>query len=450
MYLLKNYHYILCKGVCLNNKLIRPLGMISLCCYMLFLWHFLVFDKLGEAALILCVTVSLFAVISIRKLKIYYSKDDRIFVSAFLVFVLVSLLALLIHPVSDQTLARNEVLLTFLLILPFYYLMRIADVQLSWEVLGVGLASIFIGTVAVFQLIYWNVTGDFILTGGDRFSELPGRPSGAVNPMRFGAIALCFAVMCVNAFLFLEGNHRLKQVFLSLGAVLALTACVLAQARGAWLAMPILAVAYFLYVCKRWPARNLLVLSVFALIIIGGIASTPQFNTRYDQAIVNIQSYQAGNANTSLGARFDMAKAAWILIKEKPMLGHGLGSYKKLATEVRLANPSMSREVGMWKNPHNEILLVLVERGIPGLISLVYLFGALGFIYWKYAWRDDSAFYAVSGLGILIVYGVAGQSVALFEHEPFTYFFASTHALLMARMLRTVHGVKRVDDCGST
>ncbi|WP_028672281.1 O-antigen ligase family protein [Saccharospirillum impatiens] len=434
----------------MNSLFINRVGIIALGLYVLFLWQCLVFTKLAEAALILCVVVSLASSVSIRKSRVHYSPDDRLFVLAFLLFVLGSLFALLINPISDQTLVRNELLLTFLLIVPFYYLMRVADIKPFSTYWGFGLAALLAGIFAVIQLVYWNATGEYILTSGNSFAEFPGRPSGGVNPMRFGAITLCLAVISLNGLLFLKGNTRVKQVWLVAGVVSALIGCILTQARGAWLAIPVLAIAYLIYLGKQWPAKRLWAVFFVILVVIGSVVSTPQFQQRFNEAISNIQSYQKGNANTSLGARFDMAKAAWVLIKEKPVLGHGLGSYKDLATEIRLANPGMSREVGMWKNPHNEILLVMVERGIPGLISLVFLFGALGFVYWKYAWREDTAFYAVSGLGILIVYGVAGQSVALFEHEPFTYFFASTQALLMARMLKIVHGVKRVENVAST
>lgn len=428
----------------MNKLIINRVGIIALGFHLIFLWQFLVFPKVGEAALIICMVVSLVVAIPIRWLRLEYTIDDRLFASAFLLFVLVSLFTLVINPISDENLARNELLLTFLLMLPFYYLMRVIDIDFSLPTWGFIVTAVYVGVIAIYQLVYWNMTGEFVLTGGDRFSQTPGRPSGSVNPMRFGAITLCLAVICLNALLFLSDNGRFKRAGLVAGVVFALVACILAQARGAWLAIPVLAVAYVLYLSKHWSASRLLVVVTVVMVVMAGVISTPQFQKRFQQAIQDIQSYQSGNANTSLGARFDMARAAWILIKEKPVIGHGLGSYKELATEIRLANPTMSHEVGMWKNPHNEILLVMVERGIAGLISIFFLFGALGFVYWKYAWNENTAFYAVSGLGILIVYGVVGQSVALFEHEPFIYFFISTQALLMARMLKIVHGGKGV------
>lgn len=415
-------------------------------CYGLFLVLFLVFDSIGEIALYLTLIFPLLFSSKIKAEGFSYIFYDKLVVVSFLSFFLTSLLSLLIQPINDQTLARNELMLFFLLVVPLYYYLRVSKNSVDIFLYFSAIAGCFVGIVSVFQLVYTNSTGEFILTNGNRFAETLGRPSGSVHPMRFGALSLCIFLICFNGFLFLRYSmSKLLYLLLFSGSVLAFVACILAQSRGSWLAIPVLAIAYLVYFGVRSSVKTLIIIFVSISIVLLGVINTPQFEKRYNEAIGNVQSYREGNANTSLGARFDMAKAAWILIKEKPVLGHGLGSYKDLATDIRIENPGMSYEVGMWKNPHNEILLVMVERGIPGLASLLFLFGALAFVYWRYAWRVDTAFYGVTGIGILIVYAVAGQSVALFEHEPFTYFFTSTHVFLVASMLQTANGVKKVN-----
>ena len=158
------------------------------------------------------------------------------------------------------------------------------------------------------------------------------------------------------------------------------------------------------------------------------------------QAIsLNFEHYQQGNAETSIGARLDMFKGALILIEQNVVWGHGLNSYKKKATEVRENTPGLSRHVGRWNNPHNEILLVMVEKGLVGLVTLLFLFVAPALLFLKaLSCAEQSArFYAMCGLNILIVYAVVGQSVALFEHDVFNHFFALM-VLLFASQIRVI------------
>jgi len=46
-------------------------------------------------------------------------------------------------------------------------------------------------------------------------------------------------------------------------------------------------------------------------------------------------------------------------------------------------------------------------------------------------------FYAISGLSLLIVYAVVGQSVALFQHDVFNHFF-TLMVLLFASQVRVI------------
>jgi O-antigen ligase len=72
------------------------------------------------------------------------------------------------------------------------------------------------------------------------------------------------------------------------------------------------------------------------------------------------------------------------------------------------------------------------------------LFGAPGYLFLQALNKaDDSVaghqikFYAMSGLSLLVIYAVAGQSLALFEHDVFNHFFALM-VLLFASQIRVI------------
>jgi len=65
--------------------------------------------------------------------------------------------------------------------------------------------------------------------------------------------------------------------------------------------------------------------------------------------------------------------AAGVLIKRQPVWGCGLGGYIDGGKEVRKVYPNIESHLGTWSNPYNEYLLVMVEKGVIGLITLLFL-----------------------------------------------------------------------------
>ena len=300
-----------------------------------------------------------------------------------------------------------------------------------------------LGVVSIVQYISMQYFGQYVLTGDSRMSRLWLRPSGGVNPMRYAAISLIFACFTLNAMLLIRNKAVWLKAWLITAMSLAVIACLLTKVRGSWLAFPVLLIAYGIYLHKVSSPGFLLGLLFGGLLVLGGVSQTQMVQLRVDRSVVSVQAYLNGDAQTSLGARFDMFKAAGILISEKPIWGHGLNSYSPKATEIREATPGMSHEVGMWHNPHNEILQVMVEKGVIGLITLILLFAAPAYMFIKalYDKRVEVKYYGMNGLAILIVYAVAGQSVALFEHDVFNHFFA----LMILLFASQISVIKRQD-----
>jgi len=96
---------------------------------------------------------------------------------------------------------------------------------------------------------------------------------------------------------------------------------------------------------------------------------SPAFNTGINKAESDLTSYSNGNAFTSIGLRLEWHKNSILLIKEKPLTGHGTGSFKH--EYKRIAGPVDSKLLS--KNPHNDYLWLGVELGLIGMASIVAL-----------------------------------------------------------------------------
>ena len=99
--------------------------------------------------------------------------------------------------------------------------------------------------------------------------------------------------------------------------------------------------------------------------------TSDNFSGRIEEVISEIENYQPGKSRTSIGQRFDWYRSGILLIKEKPIWGHGTGSYpyiqKKTAADSRIKETD---------NPHNEFLFLTIQFGLVGLLFFVVLLAA--------------------------------------------------------------------------
>ena len=137
--------------------------------------------------------------------------------------------------------------------------------------------------------------------------------------------------------------------------------------RTGWVAYIVLLLLYF---AQRVSWTGFVVGAMTVLLLIFSLYNiSPVFKRTFDNSIKNVEQYRQGNIKTSLGYRLSFALLSWGLVKEHWILGSGTGSFK--TAYIR------SGGVSGWKDlstPHNEYLLIAVQLGGIGLISLLSLF----------------------------------------------------------------------------
>jgi len=110
------------------------------------------------------------------------------------------------------------------------------------------------------------------------------------------------------------------------------------------------------------------IIAVFFLA--GGLyMGSENVSTRVDMAIKEIKYYQPGKSRTSVGQRFDWYKDSIDLIKEKPVFGHGTGSFAYVQGKLIAGTKTKPTD-----NPHNEYLFIGVQLGLVGLAAYIALF----------------------------------------------------------------------------
>ncbi len=152
-----------------------------------------------------------------------------------------------------------------------------------------------------------------------------------------------------------------------------------------------------LFAVQRFTKRGL-VMTVFVVgILMLLFLNYSDKATRINSGFSSTQSYLQAhpeNAESSMGARFTFWKYSLKLVAEKPLFGHGTGSFAKEYERIA------STETMMAKNPHNEFLMVSVQLGVVGL--LIYL-GFLASQYYLSKKLANQEKYVAQGLLLTLI-----------------------------------------------
>ena len=128
---------------------------------------------------------------------------------------------------------------------------------------------------------------------------------------------------------------------------------------------------YFLF--KQWGKKFVF---LFTVLFLSGMIFksyiTPWIPERLLSVTQEISDAKENHEMTSSGIRYVMYQSALNIFLKSPIWGHGTGSLKE---EYRtLGKQGYALNIEGMDNPHNQYLLVLVEFGVIGLISFMYLF----------------------------------------------------------------------------
>ncbi len=127
-----------------------------------------------------------------------------------------------------------------------------------------------------------------------------------------------------------------------------------------------------LFCYQTYRLRGAIIGSIFlAALTVVVYQSSEVLKDRIDNISEGVQDYKHSETNTSIKMRLEFYENSLNLITQKPIFGHGTGSfayeYQKLAQD---------QEIQSTKNPHNEYLMIGVQWGVIGIalfVTLLYI-----------------------------------------------------------------------------
>jgi O-antigen ligase len=181
-------------------------------------------------------------------------------------------------------------------------------------------------------------------------------------------------LVAFGAFLYMQfalaaARAPMRVLWLVLAVLALINGTLVVQGATGYLVFAILTL-YLGYTWTGW--RGVTVATAAGAAVVVALALTPgPFQTRVTQVRSEIAKWRPGvlELESSAGTRLELYRVSLAAIRDRPLLGHGTGSYTR-AFSTRA--PGVTSQP--MRNPHSEYLHLMVQLGLVGLAGLLYLF----------------------------------------------------------------------------
>ncbi|MEC9344427.1 MAG: O-antigen ligase family protein [Pseudomonadota bacterium] len=334
--------------------------------------------------------------------------------AAFAAFFAAELLSALVHWTGWITLGEIGENLPFLALLPFYALIRLRRSTLLAGLLGAAPWCAFAALAfALFQLVVYDL-----------------RPQGGAGNAGIFAVsvAVLFSYTLVNL-----ANER-RPVWMAIagaGVLAAATTLILSGTRAQWpclLLFPAILWVTTARIAQDTRTRRAMLIGL-GVILVASFALAGSFREAWRGAMADIEAVQTeANYQSRLGKRFVVWQVGLEAAAEKPILGHGLDSPRRLMTERTAAIGGIPT---IFNHFHNVVLNEMARAGIVGTLALLSML-AVPFLAAAFARKDRIA---AQGFGLLAcfhaTFALSGAVNIMLDHDIMDALFLACTAICL-------------------
>lgn len=124
----------------------------------------------------------------------------------------------------------------------------------------------------------------------------------------------------------------------------------------------------------RFRGRTAIALGLMvSALAVGSIAFSPVQKNRFSEAVRELAQRDKTAASTSMGLRTLIWRDTAQMIRERPLLGWGLGRYESAHAAIIARDSGKAATPQPSTDPHNQFLRFWVEAGLPGLLAFFAL-----------------------------------------------------------------------------
>ena len=305
-----------------------------------------------------------------------------------------------------------------ILVLPIFFFIRKSNISPNW--------------------LIWGIVFGSILTGGIKFNFFDINYLSKVSTVQTGIFSLFSAILSLSSLMFInKSNPYVNNIIFFTAFIFGIIASFLSGGRGVWVASMLTILILLIFNPIRW--RGVVRLAFFALFSVSFLGSyfisETGVKNRIDLAINNTEAwFDSGWANSSSGARLEMWKASFEVIKENPIIGVGEDNYAKHQQKL-IDQGKIDKFVGHFAHPHGEYITSLVEQGFIGLLAFIaVLFVPLKYLLYRITLNQDDygqRILITSGLLIVLHYAFYSVTSGVFDHQSTALFYSAFMAIIL-------------------
>lgn len=260
------------------------------------------------------------------------------------------------------------------------------------------------------------------------------RPTSFVNPIHFGELALVLGFVATLTRGITPWDRRLVRRLTLVAIAGAVSASILAQARGSWVALPAILVVAFVHYRRSGGRRTVRYTVALVVVLVPVMMIAATMNDRaavraFDRGVEQTLEYVVMDGaertgETSVGARFEMWRSAVAGFRASPFLGVGWGNINERFVEDVHAGVRAER-IANYGHPHNQYVSHLSSGGLVGLGGLLALFAVPGWIFFGAfrSRRADVRALGAAGLVVLAGFAVFAMTDSVLESASPLIFF---------------------------
>lgn len=317
------------------------------------------------------------------------------------------------------------------------------DLPLRFALIGPCIAAALLLPRNHFRHVQWGLIAAAVVSlghvtylnrGAERASQI-----GFLNTIPFSDITLIIGFLSLLTLGWSITGRRIESVLKIIGFVAGLLASAISQSRGGWVAIPLLAVLSWVALrgaCQT-PSKKMrwtLGLAAIAIILLSSKFVWP----RMTQATSDITAFVShGNADTSVGIRFEAWRASLMMLREHPLVGVGADQFIN-SLDSLVASGRINSALRGLPHSHNEMLFALSSVGLLGGVALlcVYIAPLWFFLSRMGAKSAQTRCAAAMGATISIGYIISGLTETFFiisMNTAIYVFFTSVFAAFVIR-----------------
>lgn len=282
----------------------------------------------------------------------------------------------------------------------------------------------------------------YVVTHGG--TERPGN-IGFIPIIAFSNMTLLLGAMALISIGWNEHHEKLLIVLKLLTFCVGLYVTILTQTRGSWITIPAIVALALGFFANFLPRYKSILAGASLLLLASTFASSSIVHNRFSAFEGDIDQYNQGNRDTSLGLRIQMWQGAWILFKEHPAFGVGRENFKKEMTGLasrKIVTPAASELV----HSHNEVLFNMATYGIWGLISILSVYFVPAYYFARDRHHQDRQVRTAAYLGLLlcISFFFYGLVDLMFFWNITGSFYCMSAAVFMTCIIKRKEEIKRL------